>query len=179
MSSKEGSEKLYECATNPARRRITSFPITLGLQPHPITSPHVKDVTITQQFVCQLRSQRHIEVCALQDRHLEDILVKEGQAVKAGGRDVSMVENYRKSIEVKKRQLTGLDASVNAASKLFGTGRVEYIEALHSQRDQLEARMVLIETKRQQLSAVANAYQALGGGDLLPIPAPDLSHFYK
>jgi outer membrane protein, multidrug efflux system len=38
---------------------------------------------------------------------------------------------------------------------------------LLSQRDLLEARTVLIETKQQQLSAIVNAYQALGGGYLL------------
>ena len=49
-----------------------------------ITSPLATDVVITQQFVCQIRSQQHIEVCALQDGYLEEILVKEGQAVKKG-----------------------------------------------------------------------------------------------
>jgi hypothetical protein len=33
----------------------------------------------------------------------------------------------------------------------------------------MDARTVLIETKREQLSAIVNAYQALGGGDLLGI----------
>jgi multidrug efflux system outer membrane protein len=35
---------------------------------------------------------------------------------------------------------------------------------LFSQRDLLEARRNLIDTKQQQLSAVVNTYQALGGG---------------
>jgi membrane fusion protein (multidrug efflux system) len=49
-----------------------------------VTSPKVRDVTITQQFVCQIRSQRHIEVRALDNGYLEEISVKEGQAVKKG-----------------------------------------------------------------------------------------------
>ena len=44
----------------------------------------MKDIIITQQYVCQIRSQRHIEVCALQDGYLQEILVKEGQPVKHG-----------------------------------------------------------------------------------------------
>lgn len=48
------------------------------------TSPLVKDVIITQQYVCQIRSQRYIEVRALEEGYLEAIPVKEGQAVKAG-----------------------------------------------------------------------------------------------
>lgn len=49
-----------------------------------VTSPFVKDVTVTQQYVCQIRSQQRIEVCALQDGYLESIMVKEGQAVQKG-----------------------------------------------------------------------------------------------
>ena len=77
---------------------------------------------------------------------------------------VSMVENYSKSIEIKKLQLQALVDSVKSATSLFQAARVEYIDVLFSQRDLMEARMVLIETKNQQLSAVVNAYQALGGG---------------
>ena len=49
-----------------------------------VTSPQAKDVIITQQYVCQIRSQRHIEVCALQDGYLKEIAIKEGQLVKQG-----------------------------------------------------------------------------------------------
>ena len=48
------------------------------------TSPVALDVTLTQQYVCQIHSQRHIEVRALERGYLEQIPVKEGQAVKAG-----------------------------------------------------------------------------------------------
>jgi membrane fusion protein (multidrug efflux system) len=48
------------------------------------TSPAVKDVITTEQFVCQIHSRRHIEVCALESGYLEAIPVKEGQAVKQG-----------------------------------------------------------------------------------------------
>jgi len=77
---------------------------------------------------------------------------------------MSMAENYRKSIEIKKQQLIALEASVDVASKLFQNARAEYVEVLLAQRDLLEARTVLIETKKQQLSAIVNTYQALGGG---------------
>lgn len=48
------------------------------------THPVVKDVTVTQKYVCQIRSQRNIEVRALEGGYLEEIQVKEGQAVKQG-----------------------------------------------------------------------------------------------
>ena len=49
-----------------------------------VTSPEAEDVTLTQRYVCQIHSKRHIEIRALDDGYLEKILVREGQAVKAG-----------------------------------------------------------------------------------------------
>ena len=49
-----------------------------------VTSPKIEDVIVTESFVCQIRSQRHIEVRALEGGYLEKILVNEGQAVKKG-----------------------------------------------------------------------------------------------
>jgi outer membrane protein, multidrug efflux system len=81
---------------------------------------------------------------------------------------LTMVENYRKSIEIKKQQLEALVVSVEIASRLFQNprenSRVDYMDVLFAQRDMMDARRVLIDTKREQLSAVVNAYQALGGG---------------
>jgi NodT family efflux transporter outer membrane factor (OMF) lipoprotein len=77
---------------------------------------------------------------------------------------ISKVENYGRSIAVKKQQLKALESSVDEANKLFVSARVEYVEVLLVQRDLQEVRLVLIETKQQQLSAIVNTYQALGGG---------------
>lgn len=77
---------------------------------------------------------------------------------------MNKVENYRQSIEIKKQQLAALESSVDNATKLFQNARAEYMEVLLAQRDLIEVRMKLIETKQEQLSAVVNAYQALGGG---------------
>lgn len=85
---------------------------------------------------------------------------------------VSMVENYSKSIEIKKQQLEALEASVDVATKLFQNARAEYVEVLLAQRDLRDARMVLIDTKKQQLNAIVNAYQALGGGTMLSGSTP-------
>ncbi|MEZ6089155.1 MAG: TolC family protein [Pirellulaceae bacterium] len=77
---------------------------------------------------------------------------------------ITKIENFRRGIEVKKRQLEALEASVEVAGKLFQNARAEYVEVLLAQRELMEARMELIETKREQLTAVVTAYQALGGG---------------
>jgi membrane fusion protein (multidrug efflux system) len=49
-----------------------------------VTSPQAKDVIITQPYVCQIHSRRHIDVCALENGYLQEIAVREGQAVKKG-----------------------------------------------------------------------------------------------
>ncbi|MCU0714504.1 MAG: efflux transporter outer membrane subunit [Pirellula sp.] len=77
---------------------------------------------------------------------------------------LSLVENYTRSLEVKAQQLQSLEASVDNATKLFQNARGEYIEVLLAQRDMMEARLVLIDTKQKQLAGVIKAYQALGGG---------------
>ncbi|XZE44777.1 TolC family protein [Pirellulaceae bacterium SH467] len=77
---------------------------------------------------------------------------------------LSLVENYTRSLEVKTQQLQSLESSVDNATKLFQNARGEYIEVLLAQRDMMETRLVLIGTKQKQLGAVIKAYQALGGG---------------
>jgi multidrug efflux system outer membrane protein len=77
---------------------------------------------------------------------------------------VSKVQNYSRSIEIKKQQLTSLESAVAVADNLFQNARIEYIDVLFAQRDRNDARIILIETKKEQLAAIVNAYQALGGG---------------
>lgn len=48
------------------------------------TCPESKAVTLTQRYVCQIHSQRHINVRALEMGYLEAIQIKEGQRVKEG-----------------------------------------------------------------------------------------------
>jgi NodT family efflux transporter outer membrane factor (OMF) lipoprotein len=78
--------------------------------------------------------------------------------------NVSKVQNYSRSIELKKQQLAALETAVDVASNLFQNARVEYVDVLFSQRDRNDARIILIETKREQLSAIVRTYQSLGGG---------------
>jgi NodT family efflux transporter outer membrane factor (OMF) lipoprotein len=77
---------------------------------------------------------------------------------------LTKVENLRRSLEVKRRQLDALAQSVDVANSLFQNARAEYIEVLLAQRELQDARQQLVAIKQEQLSAIVNAYQALGGG---------------
>lgn len=91
---------------------------------------------------------------------------------------VAKAENYRKSVEIKKQQLESLEFSVELAMQLYQAVQLEYVDVLLAQRDLLEARIDLVETKQQQLSAIVNAYQALGGGYLSASSVQGLTELY-
>lgn len=91
---------------------------------------------------------------------------------------LTRVENYSRSIEIKKQQLKSLEASVQFADDLFQNARIEYIDVLFAQRDLRDARVVLIDTKMEQLFAIVRAYQALGGGVLTFSIPPDFHGQY-
>ena len=54
--------------------------------------------------------------------------------------------------------------SVDISNDLFKSARADYLEVLLTQRDALESKLELIETKLHQFNSVTNIYRALGGG---------------
>ena len=85
---------------------------------------------------------------------------------------IAKVQNYTDSIALKRQQVQAQERSVEVASNLFQNARIEYIDVLFAQRDLWQARRDLIDTKQEQLSAIVNAYQALGGGWQNGLPGP-------
>lgn len=77
---------------------------------------------------------------------------------------LSNLENLNNSYARKDNQVKALDASIELANQLFRSARVEYLEVLLTQREALEARMELVETRKDQYLARVDLYRALGGG---------------
>jgi NodT family efflux transporter outer membrane factor (OMF) lipoprotein len=77
---------------------------------------------------------------------------------------VAAIHNLQKSYELQSRRVEALTQSVEISNVLFQSARADYMEVLLTRRDSLEAEMELVETKKRQLQAVVNVYQALGGG---------------
>ncbi|WP_367770281.1 TolC family protein [Flavobacterium sp. WC2421] len=74
------------------------------------------------------------------------------------------IGNLEKSYALKQQQVTALNTSISVANDLFKSARADYFEVLMTQRDALDAKLELVETKKDQLNAFVQVYKALGGG---------------
>lgn len=77
---------------------------------------------------------------------------------------LSNISNLEKSYDLKSKQVDALTRSIEVSNDLFKSARADYFEVLMTQRDALESKLELIETKKQQMNAVVNIYRNLGGG---------------
>ncbi len=77
---------------------------------------------------------------------------------------LAKLDNLEKSYDLKAQQVQALTQSISISNELFNSARADYMEVLLTQRDALESRFDLIETKMEQLNAMVHIYQALGGG---------------
>ncbi len=78
--------------------------------------------------------------------------------------ELTRISNLEKSFLLKSEEVDVLRQSINIANVLFKSARADYMEVLLTQRDALNSRMELIETRKEQWEAMVNAYRALGGG---------------
>lgn len=77
---------------------------------------------------------------------------------------LAKMDNLRKSYDLKTKEVNTLTRSIDIANSLFSSSRADYFEVLMTQRDALEAKLELVETKKEQLTAVITVYRDLGGG---------------
>ena len=77
---------------------------------------------------------------------------------------LSNISNLQQSYDLKEQQVNALTESISISNNLFRSARADYMEVLLTQRDALESRFELVETKVRQMNAVVHVYQALGGG---------------
>jgi multidrug efflux system outer membrane protein len=77
---------------------------------------------------------------------------------------ISNIGNLEKSYDLKSKQVDALTKSIDISNDLFKSARADYLEVLLTQRDALESKLDLIDTKKEQFNAVINIYRYLGGG---------------
>ena len=117
-----------------------------------VTSPEAKDVIITQQYVCQIHSQRHIKVRALESGYLEEIPVKEGQAVKKGDLMFKVVPIlYQAKLDAEMAEAKLAQLEFNNTKKLFEDKVVSQNEVAL-----LEAKLAKAQAKAKLAEAELN-----------------------
>jgi len=77
---------------------------------------------------------------------------------------ISKVSNLQSSYELKAKEVEALNQSSAISNDLFKSARADYMEVLMTQRDALESKFDMIETRLQQMNSMVNIYRSLGGG---------------
>ncbi len=77
---------------------------------------------------------------------------------------LSKIENLKKGYDQKENQVIALTNAIEITNQLFSAARADYMEVLLTQRDALESKLQLVESKKLQLIAKVNLYKSLGGG---------------
>lgn len=77
---------------------------------------------------------------------------------------LSGIHNLDEVYHTKEKQVTALQTSIEIVADLFKAARADYLEVLMTQRDALDARLELTETRLNQFKAATQLYKALGGG---------------
>jgi membrane fusion protein (multidrug efflux system) len=116
-----------------------------------VTSAKAMDVAITQPYVCRIHSQRHINVRALDSGYLQEISIKEGQAVKKGQSMFKILPVlYEAKYEAEKAEARLAELEYNNTKKLF-----EQNQAVVSQNEVAKFQAKL--TKAQAMVKLAEA----------------------
>lgn len=113
------------------------------------TTPQMQAITLTQPYVCQIHSQRHIKVRALEMGYLEAIQIKEGQTVKQD----DLLFQVRPIIYEAKRDAENAEAEL--AQLEFN-----YTQKLYAKNVVSENEVKLLEAKLIKARAKAKLAQA-------------------
>lgn len=113
------------------------------------TSPETRAVTLTQDYVCQIHSQRHIRVRALDEGYLEEIKVKEGQWVKEKQVLFTVMPIlYQKDAEAAKAEFKVAQLELKYAQQLYKANGISENEV-----KLFEAKLIRAEAKAQLAQA--------------------------
>jgi membrane fusion protein (multidrug efflux system) len=106
-----------------------------------VTSPVRKDVVNTQPYVCQIHSRQHIEVRALERGYLQQICVKEGQAVKKGELMFKIMPRvYQARLESEEAEVQRAEIELQNTEALFKKGIVAQPEVAMKKADVVKAK---------------------------------------
>ncbi len=131
-----------------------------------LTSPLAKDVTITQTYVCQIRSQQNIKVCPLVAGRLEVIYVKEGQKVKKGEPLFKILPTlYQARLDAELAKVQTAQIKLENGKRLYNDGKnplISQTEVTLLQQELAEAQATANRTKAEvEFTVVRAAYDGI------------------
>lgn len=116
------------------------------------TTSQSKAITLTERYVCQIHSQRHIQVRALEMGYLEAIPIKEGQQVKKDDLLFQVIPVIYKS------KLDAENAEARLAQLEYSYTKKLFVDKVVSQNEVLllEAKLTKAQAKAQLAAAELN-----------------------
>jgi membrane fusion protein (multidrug efflux system) len=114
------------------------------------TNPEAKDVVITQPYVCQIRSRKHIEIKALQEGYLKEIHVKEGQMVKKDEvmfRVIPVLYQARLDAEEAEAQFARVELANTKALYAKGVVSIQEVNLYEAKLGKAEAKVALAKAE--------------------------------
>lgn len=116
-----------------------------------VTSPIIKDTSVTKDYVAQIHSIRHIEIRALEKGYLKEIYVDEGQSLKKGQRMFAIMPNvYRADLEKAEAEAKIADIELRN-TKLLADGNVVSQNELALAKANLEKAMAEVSLAKTHL----------------------------
>lgn len=116
------------------------------------TNPKAESITITQPFVCQIHSQKHIQVKALERGYLEAINIKEGQKVEKDQELFKVIPVlYKTRFDAENAEARVAEMKYNYAQQMFKKNVVSENEV-----KLLEAEWMAAKAKAAQANAELN-----------------------
>ena len=77
---------------------------------------------------------------------------------------ITLWQTAKKRVELDKKQILNLQASVWNTQLLMKHGNANYLEVLTAQKNLLQVELSEVSDRFDEIQAVINLYQALGGG---------------
>lgn len=130
--------------------RASEEPHEEGRHPIVVTNPAVMDVPITESYVCQIHSRRHIELRAIDEGYLQDIPIREGQAVKEGELLFKLLPVvYRAQLDADKAERKLAQINLRNTRQLAERGVVSHQEVAlaKAERDRAQAKVDLAKAE--------------------------------
>lgn len=114
-----------------------------------VTTPLIKDTTVTKSYVCQIHASKHIELRALERGYLQSIYVDEGQAVSKGQRMFQILPNIYEAELQKMKAETEVVRIEYQNTKMLADKNVVSVNELalaKAKLDKAQAEVALAET---------------------------------